>query len=118
MFILKNKSYCFIFLFSQVTTQFKQVDVNKFVISIENAHLIQHIVVFLIGTIPFQQGYGASVHLHWPGLLSDNWRFLGIISNEKPSAIFKLTNPTQIKGIDSPMTVEIGLSIELISVLE
>jgi hypothetical protein len=46
-------------------------------------------VVFLLGTIPFDPGYAATVHFLWPGG-ENGWKLLGMLSNEKPSAIFRL----------------------------
>ncbi|PSR72143.1 hypothetical protein PHLCEN_2v11991 [Hermanssonia centrifuga] len=38
-------------------------------------------------TVPFPEGYGATVHFFWPG---KGFQLLGMLSNEKPSAIFRL----------------------------
>jgi len=42
---------------------------------------------FLLGTVPFPDGFGATVHFFWPGKGS---QVLGMLSNDKPSAIFRL----------------------------
>ncbi|KAF9089469.1 hypothetical protein BGX27_002458, partial [Mortierella sp. AM989] len=70
-----------------VQTNLQQVDVNKFTFQLDDAENINHIVVFLLGTIPFQPGYAATVHLLWP---NKTWHLLGMLSNEKASAIFRL----------------------------
>ncbi|OAQ25125.1 DUF775-domain-containing protein [Linnemannia elongata AG-77] len=70
-----------------VQTNLQQVDVNKFTFQLDDAEAINHIVVFLLGTIPFQQGFAATVHLLWP---NKTWQLLGMLSNEKASAIFRL----------------------------
>ncbi|KAG0042368.1 hypothetical protein BGZ83_000549, partial [Gryganskiella cystojenkinii] len=70
-----------------VQTNLQQVDVNKFTFQLEDAEAINHIVVFLLGTIPFQAGFAATVHLLWP---NKDWQLLGMLSNEKSSAIFRL----------------------------
>jgi hypothetical protein len=48
--------------------------VNQYVFELTNAQTINHIVVFLLGTIPFEPGYAATVHLHWP---NKEWQLLG-----------------------------------------
>ncbi|KAF9581683.1 hypothetical protein BGW38_001210 [Lunasporangiospora selenospora] len=70
-----------------VQTNLHQVDVNKFTFQLDDAENINHIVVFLLGTVPFQQGYAATVHLLWP---NKTWQLLGMLSNQKASAIFRL----------------------------
>ncbi|KAG0321670.1 hypothetical protein BGZ97_010636, partial [Linnemannia gamsii] len=70
-----------------VQTNLQQVDVNKFTFQLDDAEAINHIVVFLLGTMPFQQGSAATVHLLWP---NKSWQLLGMLSNEKASAIFRL----------------------------
>lgn len=56
-------------------TNLQQVDVNKFTFQLDDAEAINHIVVFLLGTIPFQQGFAATVHLLWP---NKTWQLLGM----------------------------------------
>lgn len=55
-------------------TNLQQVDVNKYVFELSDAQNINHIVVFLLGTIPFEPGYAATVHLLWP---NKEWQLLG-----------------------------------------
>lgn len=49
--------YVFIF---QVQTNFQQVGENQFLITIPDADNINHIVVFLTGTISFPDGMGGA----------------------------------------------------------
>ncbi|CAG8623518.1 10501_t:CDS:2 [Funneliformis caledonium] len=123
-----------------IQTNLQQVDVNKYVFELPDAATVNHIVVFLLGTIPFDPGYAATVHFLWPGSES-GWKLLGMLSNEKPSAIFRLRgaiipsngqNPTfgtrLITGGEigafssdsnvSSITATLGISIEPISVIE
>eukprot|EP00842_Homolaphlyctis_polyrhiza_P005228 jgi/Hompol1/5706/HPOL_001107-RA len=67
---------------------------------------INHLVVFLTGSAPFPPGYAATVHFlwqvaapySWPSLVTPSWTLLGHISNEKPSAIFRLGGKKSITG--------------------
>ena len=77
--------------FPQVSTNFQQAGQNQFITSLENVSLINHIVVFLTGDVPFSDGFGGSIYFGWPtGTGEVAWQFLGYITNDKPSAIFKL----------------------------
>jgi len=68
-------------------TNIQQVDDTHCIFNIENASTINHICVFLLGTVPFPAGYAATVHFLWPGR---GFQLLGMLSNEKPSAVFRL----------------------------
>ncbi|KAF8812816.1 DUF775-domain-containing protein [Phlegmacium glaucopus] len=68
-------------------TNLQQVDETHAYFELTNASTINHICVFLLGTLPFPDGYGAAVHFFWPG---KGFQLLGMLSNEKPSAIFRL----------------------------
>ncbi|ESK92258.1 inositol metabolism protein opi10 [Moniliophthora roreri MCA 2997] len=76
-------------------TNLQQVDETHALFELPNASTINHVCVFLLGTVPFPDGYGATVHFHWPG---KGFQLLGMLSNEKQSAIFKL------RGSFSPST--------------
>ncbi|KAF9336601.1 hypothetical protein BG006_008063 [Podila minutissima] len=115
-----------------VQTNLQQVDVNKFTFQLDDAENINHIVVFLLGTIPFQPGYAATVHLLWP---NKTWQLLGMLSNNKASAIFRLkaarppnigstghSNDMAMEGDStgsgsSPITATLGISMEPIDVV-
>ncbi|KAJ2816579.1 hypothetical protein GGI24_005682 [Coemansia furcata] len=100
-----------------VQTNLQQVDVNKYVFELPDAHSINHIVVFLLGTIPFEPGYAATVHLLWP---NKSWQMLGALSNDKPSAIFRLkATITPEEAASMPgVNAELGISIEPIQAVE
>ncbi|KAI8812357.1 hypothetical protein BJ742DRAFT_793870 [Cladochytrium replicatum] len=72
-----------------VQTNFKQIDPTKYIFDLQDPQIINHIVVFLTGVEPFPPGYGATVHFYWPGT-SSSWILLGVLTNDKPSAIFRL----------------------------
>ncbi|KAL1922438.1 uncharacterized protein VTP21DRAFT_9977 [Calcarisporiella thermophila] len=101
-----------------VQTNIQQVDANKFVFELSDAANINHIVVFLLGTIPFKPGFAATVHFQWP---NKPWQLLGMISNEKPSAIFRLRGTSNAKSDVSgdmamessePISATLGISVE------
>ncbi|CAN8004187.1 unnamed protein product [Ixodes hexagonus] len=75
-----------------VQTDFQVIDQTKFLVNIPDPSSINHIVVFLTGAQPFPEGLGGSVYFSWPSPDAvGNWQYLGFISNEKPSAIFKVS---------------------------
>ncbi|XP_006455332.1 hypothetical protein AGABI2DRAFT_209781 [Agaricus bisporus var. bisporus H97] len=107
-------------------TNLQQVDETHALFELPQASTINHVCVFLLGTVPFPDGYGATVHFFWPG---KGFQLLGMLSNEKPSAIFRLrgtfssntssnqshaaftsTSLMQTPGTD--VTAVLGLSIE------
>ena len=65
------------------------VSENQLVFNILDCDSVNHIVIFLTGTQPFPDGFGGSVYFCWPKP-QPTWSLLGFISNEKPSAIFKI----------------------------
>ncbi|KAH8083779.1 DUF775-domain-containing protein [Cristinia sonorae] len=68
-------------------TNLQQVDESHAMFEVPHAESINHMCVFLLGTVPFPNGYGATVHFFWPG---KGFQLLGMLSNDKPSAIFRL----------------------------
>ncbi|RKP07172.1 hypothetical protein THASP1DRAFT_17461 [Thamnocephalis sphaerospora] len=102
-----------------VQTAPEQVDVGKFAFELADAGRVNHLVVFMTGAQPFDEGYGASVFLHWPGA---DWQILGMLCNDKPSAIFRLRDITGIvrpsAASDPAVTAVIGLSIEPLELIQ
>ena len=80
-----------------VRTDSRVVSPTQVVFDIPDASKSNHVVVFLTGTTPFPEGHGGAVYL---GTTPDDpaeasaglaWVLLGHLSNEKPSAIFKIS---------------------------
>ena len=65
----------------------------------------------MTGQQPFPEGTGGAVYFSWPPTQPElsgegaSWQYLGMISNQKPSAIFKIS---KIKT--KPLNRNIGLS--------
>lgn len=80
----------------QVDTGFQQVENNKFLITIPHAESINHVVVFLTGLVQLPPGTASCIFFSLPDPNAPpTWHYLGYLTNEKPSAIYKLTNLTQ-----------------------
>ncbi|KAI1790071.1 DUF775-domain-containing protein [Ganoderma leucocontextum] len=104
-------------------TNLQQIDETHAIFELPSAGSINHVSVFLLGTVPFPDEYGATVHFFWPG---KGFQLLGMLSNEKPSAIFRLRGTFTAQSTDthavftgaasdaspSNLTAVLGLSIE------
>ncbi|KAK1167997.1 protein Hikeshi-like isoform X1 [Acipenser oxyrinchus oxyrinchus] len=106
-----------------VQTDVQQVAEDKFVFNLPDYETANHVVVFMLGTVPFPGGMGGAVYFSYPdpsGL--PVWQLLGFITNEKPSAIFKITglksgeggqHPFGMMSIpQTPSVAQVGVSIE------
>jgi hypothetical protein len=95
----------------QVDTNAQQLDANKFFFGLPQPEQVNHMVVFMTGAMPFADGFGGAVYLGWPNPEpphEPSWQLLGFISNDKPSAIFKLarTRPFESEAPQqSPFTM-------------
>ncbi|MGH0120225.1 UNVERIFIED_CONTAM: hypothetical protein FKN15_056550 [Acipenser sinensis] len=107
----------------KVQTDVQQVAEDKFVFNLPDYETANHVVVFMLGTVPFPGGMGGAVYFSYPdpsGL--PVWQLLGFITNEKPSAIFKITglksgeggqHPFGMMSIpQTPSVAQVGVSIE------
>jgi len=75
-----------------VQTAAQQVAEDKFVFDLPDYESINHVVVFMLGTIPFPEGMGGSVYFSYPDSNGmPVWQLLGFVTNGKPSAIFKIS---------------------------
>lgn len=86
------------------TTSFTQVSETQFLTNLTCPSTSLHIVVFI--TEPFPEGYGGAIYFNWPNP-QPTWQYLGYISNNKPSAIFKVS---QIVPSDTTQTGMFGQS--------
>lgn len=62
-------------IFLQVQTDFQQISEAQFAITILDADNINHLVVFLTGTVPFPDGFGGSGILVETSNLCTRWLF-------------------------------------------
>ncbi|TGZ54788.1 hypothetical protein CRM22_010544 [Opisthorchis felineus] len=96
-----------------VQTEFVLVCENKFLLKLAPFGDVNHLVVFLTGTTFFPDGMGGGVYL---GLPEDNfvaWHFLGTLTNDHPSAIYKIGNlrkGVQRQKSEHPFSASFGLS--------
>uniref|UniRef100_A0A671UZA4 Protein Hikeshi n=1 Tax=Sparus aurata TaxID=8175 RepID=A0A671UZA4_SPAAU len=76
-----------------VQTDAVQVASDKFVFNLPDYENVNHVVVFMLGTVPFPAGMGGAVYFSFPDPASGGpvWQLLGFITNDKPSAIFKIS---------------------------
>lgn len=76
----------------KVQTDAQQVAGDKFVFNLPDYENVNHVVVFMLGTVPFPAGMGGAVYFSFPDpSVGQVWQLLGFITNEKPSAIFKIS---------------------------
>ncbi|EUB64640.1 hypothetical protein EGR_00590 [Echinococcus granulosus] len=109
-----------------VQSNFCEVSPGRLLLDLPPLGKSNHIVVFLTGQAPFPEGYGAGVHF---GLVENglaNWSYLGYLSNDRPSAIFKVSGlkPNALKQVVNPfqnisslptgnmVTAQVGISLE------
>nr|AFM86734.1 hypothetical protein [Callorhinchus milii] len=106
-----------------VQTDAQQVAEGKFVFNLPDHENVNHVVVFMLGTMPFPVGAGGSVYFSYPDKNGmPVWQLLGFITNEKPSAIFKISglksedggqNPFGMMNIPQTQSIaQIGISVE------
>ncbi|XP_047201914.1 protein Hikeshi [Girardinichthys multiradiatus] len=111
-----------------VQTDAVQVASDKFVFNLPDYENVNHVVVFMLGTVPFPAGMGGAVYFSFPDPVSGApvWQLLGFITNEKPSAIFKISglkageggaHPFGVMAYVSPSVAQVGVSVETLDQL-
>ncbi|VDK49104.1 unnamed protein product [Anisakis simplex] len=77
---------------------------------VSDADSINHVVVFLTGVTPFPEGTGGSVYIRWPQSDASgmNWHYLGFICNEKPSAIFRVSQLHKVNALHEGVFTNLG----------
>eukprot|EP00727_Mastigamoeba_balamuthi_P013138 m51a1_g8447 putative protein hikeshi (209) ;mRNA; r:391616-392727 len=94
---------------------------NRLVFSLDDPHAITHIVVFLTGATPLPEGCGASVYIAWPPDYSQ-WRYMGHLTNEKPSAVFRVRRVNEggdgdAQGGAAAGPAQLGISVETLEAI-
>eukprot|EP00730_Choanoeca_flexa_P018285 TRINITY_DN8883_c0_g2_i2.p1 TRINITY_DN8883_c0_g2~~TRINITY_DN8883_c0_g2_i2.p1 ORF type:complete len:201 (+),score=32.76 TRINITY_DN8883_c0_g2_i2:180-782(+) len=102
----------------------EQVDVNKLMFPLAAPEAVNHLSVFMTGQAPFEDGVAAGIYLCWPNP-EPSWHYLGFVSNDKPSALFRIAKVRPQSTVDvnpfdgmpvmqnaSTDMAQIGVSIE------
>ncbi|XP_043105684.1 protein Hikeshi isoform X2 [Puntigrus tetrazona] len=111
-----------------VQTDAQQVASDKFVFTLPEYEKVNHVVVFMLGTVPFPVGMGGAVYFSFPDpAVGPVWQLLGFITNEKPSAIFRISglkageggaHPFGMMAVpQAPSVAQVGVSIESLELL-
>ncbi|KAM9777783.1 protein Hikeshi [Neosynchiropus ocellatus] len=109
-----------------VRTDPVQVSSDKFVFDLPDYESVRHVVVFMLGTVPFPAGTGGAVYFSFPDPAGGGrpvWQLLGFITNDKPSAIFKISGLRASDGGQGPFgfvasssaapsVAQVGVSVE------
>ncbi|MFT7818292.1 protein Hikeshi [Arapaima gigas] len=106
-----------------VQMEAQQVASDKFVFNLPDCESVNHVVVFMQGTVPFPAGMGGAVYFCFPDpSAGPMWQLLGFITNEKPSAIFKISGLKTGVGGEHPFSMmmapqmpsvaQVGVSVE------
>ncbi|KAM8915610.1 protein Hikeshi [Spinachia spinachia] len=102
------------------------VAADKFVFHVADYENVNHVVVFMLGTVPFPAGTGGAVYFSYPDPASGGavWQLLGFITNDKPSAIFRISGLTAGEGAAHPFgsspcpsVAQVGVSVEALGLL-
>lgn len=112
-----------------VQTDAVQLAPDKFLFNLSDYENVNHVVVFMLGTVPFPADMGGAVYFSFPDPASGGpvWQLLGFITNDKPSAIFKISGLKAGEGgahpfgimtsSASPSVAQVGVSVEALEQL-
>lgn len=113
-----------------VQTDAVQVASDKFVFNLPDYEKVNHVVIFMLGTVPFPAGMGGAVYFSFPDAASGGqvWQLLGFITNDKPSAIFRISGLKAADGGHNPFSMmasssssssvaQVGVSVEALDQL-
>mmetsp|Transcript_20199 Transcript_20199/g.39199 ORF Transcript_20199/g.39199 Transcript_20199/m.39199 type:complete len:183 (+) Transcript_20199:62-610(+) len=92
--------------------QFTQIEALKWSCDVENSNQIRDVVVFLTQPLA-APGCGVGCFITGPPF--DNWHFVGSLSNESPSGVFRVRWPPE-EG--APTACRIGVSIMPVAELQ
>ncbi|CAK8679810.1 unnamed protein product [Clavelina lepadiformis] len=105
-----------------VQTDATQVNERKFLFTLMDMDNVNHIVVFMTGQAAFPDGLGAAVYINWPSSSGEtSWQLIGHLTNQKPSAIFKISGMIKDQNSASnvfsdmashPHHAQLGISLE------
>ncbi|KAL0230879.1 hypothetical protein GEMRC1_010284 [Eukaryota sp. GEM-RC1] len=87
----------------------QQLEPHRFLFQFENAASVKNVAVFLTGSVPLPPGTAASFYLSSPPF--KDWKLLGAITNELPSAVFPLEWNNSVISDDSQFTAQIGIFV-------
>nr|CAD2197122.1 unnamed protein product [Meloidogyne enterolobii] len=95
-----------------VQTDFTALKEMEYMIEIQDAESINHLVIFLTGLSPLPVNYGGSIYMSWTPIDGGErqWNYLGFISNEKPSALFKIGQLTKHTQQQNPQNFSFNAS--------
>ncbi|CAK5043617.1 unnamed protein product [Meloidogyne enterolobii] len=113
-----------------VQTDFTALKEMEYMIEIQDAESINHLVIFLTGLSPLPVNYGGSsqlyflffkfikelifllVYMSWTPIDGGErqWNYLGFISNDKPSALFKIGQLTKHTQQQNPQNFSFNAS--------
>ncbi|KAL0218880.1 hypothetical protein P9112_004533 [Eukaryota sp. TZLM1-RC] len=93
-----------------IATNIQQISPDRFVYEFENAFAAKNVAVFLTGSVELPPGLAASIYVSSAPF--QDWRLLGALTCERPSAIFPLEwNQASVSQADFEVKAQIGIFI-------